>query len=165
MINNKIEKSRGQNTEQPYNATKWIFLIYFRFHEFEEKKIGFCLVEVCVSLLTACYLFVFHFFRLAWKMNYWGGGVCVWRKVNKTHLYCTLAAMRARVQVSWDFNLLIKIRHLKTSFWSSFSWCLWTRKLIREERLIFQKRSVESSAWRMQEMILPHSGMPWVYAQ
>lgn len=64
-------------------------------------------------------VFVFQFFRLAWKINYHRGKGG--RMVNKTHLYWTLSSNDSkRVQVWWDFNLLIKIRYPKTQFQSSF---------------------------------------------
>lgn len=111
----------------------------------------------CWVLATSLF-FSFSVWHEKWTI-WWGSGVKVgWggeRKVNKTHVYCSLSRYDSKkVWVSWDFNLLIKMMHLKTPFQSSFSWCLQTKKVFKEERLIFQNWSVENSAWRMEAFIL-----------
>lgn len=106
------------------------------YREFGEEK-TWLLFSWGLCVLADYLLLVFHFFRLAWKMNYLEGG----KERSIKHTYCTLGSNDSkRVQVSWDFNLLVKIRHLKTPFQSSFSWCLWTKKLTWEERLFFSKQ-------------------------
>lgn len=135
-------------------------------YEFGGKN-DFYLVEVWVSLLSTCYFFVFLFFSLAWKMNYlmWGqGGLGGDRKVNKTHVYCSLSRYDSkRVWVSWDFNLLIKMMHLKTPFQSSFSWCLQTKKVFQEERHFSKLECWKFCVKNGSIHII--SGTPQVYAQ
>lgn len=92
------------------------FVCVYVFCEFGGKW-EFCLVEVCVSLVTTCYLLEFLYFSEYHEKYTTLGSGQEEKKVSKTELYSTLSIKdNKRVQASWDFNLLVKRKHWKKPF-------------------------------------------------